>query len=87
VDVGGHSTPSGQQIWTLRDVPGYSGNTPKVPESRPGRPTESLIGSDIIPLAIGNVVKGIADENFTTSRDVHKILIEELFHRLDRLRS
>jgi hypothetical protein len=33
VDVGGHCTLSGQQIWTLMDVPGRSGNTLKVPGS------------------------------------------------------
>ena len=36
---GGHTTSSGQQIWTLSDTPGHSRNTPKVPGSRPGRPT------------------------------------------------
>ena len=36
VDVGGHSTPSGQQIWTLRNVPGHSGNTPKCRDRDPG---------------------------------------------------
>src|ERR1017187_10242844 len=42
-DIGRHSTLSDQQIWTLSDVLGYSGNTPKVPGSRPGRPTKTLI--------------------------------------------
>ena len=41
MDVGGHPTSSGQQIWTLMDVPGRSGNTLKVPGSRPGRPTRN----------------------------------------------
>ena len=40
MDVGGHLTSSGHQIWTLMDVPGRSGNTLKVPGSRPGRPTK-----------------------------------------------
>ena len=39
MDVGGHFTLSGQRISTLRNVPGHSGNTLKVPGSRPGRPT------------------------------------------------
>jgi hypothetical protein len=43
VDIGGHCTSSGQQIWTLMDVRGCSGNTLKVPGSRPGRPTKTLI--------------------------------------------
>ena len=30
MDVGGHSTSSGQQIWTMMDVPGHPGNTPKL---------------------------------------------------------
>ena len=39
MDIGGHATFSGQQIWTLTDGHGRSGNTLKVPGSRPGRPT------------------------------------------------
>ncbi len=39
VDVSGHCTSSGQQIWTLMDVHGRFENTLKVPGSRPGRPT------------------------------------------------
>ena len=49
VDVGGHSTPSDQQIWTLRNGPEHSGNTPKVPGSRPGQPTNSLLKPSLIP--------------------------------------
>ncbi len=41
MDVGGHCLSSDQQIWTLMDVSGPSGNTLKVPGSRPGRPTKS----------------------------------------------
>jgi len=47
VDVGGHSTSSDQQIWTLMDIGGRSGNTLKVPGSRPGRPTKSLFRGPI----------------------------------------
>ena len=32
---------SDQQIWTLMDITGHSGNALKVPGSRPGRPTEA----------------------------------------------
>jgi len=39
VDVCRHCNSSVQQIWTLMDVPGRSGNTLKVLGSRPGRPT------------------------------------------------
>ena len=40
MDVDGQFPSSGQQIWTLMDVRGRSGNTLKVPGSRPGRPTK-----------------------------------------------
>ena len=50
MDVGGHSTSSGQQIWTLRDVPGHSGNTLKVLGSRPRRPTDVLIRDPFLSL-------------------------------------
>jgi hypothetical protein len=36
--VDGSSASFNQQIWTVTDLHGPSGNTPKVPESRPGRP-------------------------------------------------
>jgi len=39
VDVGGHCASSDGPIWTLMDLPGRSGNTPKVPGSRPERLT------------------------------------------------
>jgi hypothetical protein len=37
--VDGLPASSDQQIWTVMDLHGPSGNTPKVPGSRPGRPT------------------------------------------------
>jgi len=47
VDVGGHFTLFGQQIWTLSDVPGHSGNTLKVLGSRPRRPTHPSLLEDL----------------------------------------
>jgi hypothetical protein len=41
--VDGLSGSSDQQIWTVMDLYGPSGNTPKVPGSRPGRPTERSV--------------------------------------------
>jgi hypothetical protein len=63
VDVGGLSTSSDQQIWTLRNVPGHSGNTLKAPGSRPGRPT-SLTGppvkQTVVELISNSVQRGIS---------------------------
>jgi hypothetical protein len=38
--VDGSTTSSDQWIWTVMDLHGPSENTPKVPGSRPGRPTQ-----------------------------------------------
>jgi hypothetical protein len=42
VDVGGRSEASDQVIWTTLDAVGWSGPIPKVPGSRPGRPTNHV---------------------------------------------
>jgi hypothetical protein len=39
---GGLPTSPDQQIWTVMDLHGPSGNTPKVPGLRPGRPTSKM---------------------------------------------
>jgi hypothetical protein len=44
--VDGSSASSNQQIWTVTDLHGPSGNTPKVPGSRPGRPTNLIPDDD-----------------------------------------
>jgi hypothetical protein len=44
--VEGPSTSSDQQIWTVMDLYGPPGNTPKVPGSRPGRPTNLIPDDD-----------------------------------------
>jgi len=66
VDVGGQSTPSGQQIWTLRNVPGHSGNTPKVPV-----PIRQIFGQDLTCLAFGAsaIAWTIAEHNGSVAVD------------------
>jgi hypothetical protein len=48
--IGGSAFASDQQILTVTHVGVPSGNTPKVPGSRPGRPTSYLIRGTCVPV-------------------------------------